>query len=70
MADNKYTFPVVYDEGYVEKYGVEGIPTKFIIDKKGKIQFKSVGFINGQKMIDEMTLENDMLLGDEFYSAK
>jgi len=70
MADNKYTFPVVYDEGYVEKYGVEGIPTKFIIDKNGKLQFKSVGFMNGQKMIDEMTLEIDMLLGNEFYSAK
>jgi thiol-disulfide isomerase/thioredoxin len=70
MADNKYTFPVLYDEGFVEKYGVEGIPTKFIIDKKGKIQFKNVGFLNGQKMMDEMTLEIEMLLGDEFYSMK
>ncbi len=70
MAENKYTFPVVYDEGYVDRYGVEGIPTKFIIDKNGKVQFKSVGFLNGQKMVDEMTLEIDLLLGDEFYSMK
>ncbi len=70
MADNKYTFPVLYDEGFVEKYGVEGIPTKFIIDKKGKIQFKSVGFNDGQKMMDEMTVEIEMLLGDKFYSAR
>jgi hypothetical protein len=70
MADNKYTFPVLYDEGFVEKFGVEGIPTKFIIDKKGMIQFKSIGFDNGPKMIEEMTAEIDILLGDEFYSMK
>lgn len=70
IADNKYTFQVLYDEGFVEKYGVEGIPTKFIIDKKGMIQFKSIGFDNGPKMIEEMTVEIDMLLSDDFYSMK
>jgi thiol-disulfide isomerase/thioredoxin len=70
MADNKYTFPVLYDEGFVEKYGVEGIPTKFIIDKKGMIQFKSIGFDNGPKMVDEMTAEIEILLSDDFYSIK
>lgn len=68
MSDNKYTFTVLYDEGFVEKYGVEGIPTKFLIDKKGKIQFKSVGFIDGQKMMDEMTVQIEILLGEKFYS--
>ncbi len=28
----------------VEKFGVQGIPTKFIIDGNGKIRFQSVGF--------------------------
>jgi len=70
IEENKYTFPVLYDENFVEKYGVEGIPTKFIIDREGKIQFKSVGFSAGQEMIDdEMTLEIDMLLSDDFYST-
>ena len=69
MEENKYTFPVLYDEGFVEKYGVEGIPTKFVIDKKGMIQFKSIGFIGGPKMIDEMTLQIEMLLDDNFYSS-
>jgi len=69
IEENKYTFPVLYDEGFVEKYGVEGIPTKFIIDKKGMIQFKSVGFLGGQKMIEEMTLQIEMLLDDKFYSS-
>ena len=28
----------------VEKFGVQGIPTKFIVDGKGRIRFQSVGF--------------------------
>ena len=68
MADNKYTFPVLYDEGFVEKYGVEGIPTKFVIDKKGMIQFKTIGF-TGEKMVDEMIMQFEMLLDDTFYSS-
>jgi thiol-disulfide isomerase/thioredoxin len=68
IADNKYTFPVLYDEGFVEKYGVEGIPTKFVIDKKGMIQFKSVGYYSDQKMVDEMELWFEILLDDNFYS--
>ena len=68
MAENKYTFPVLYDQGFVEKYEVEGIPTKFVIDKKGMIQFKSIGFLGGEKMIEEMTMQLEMLLDDKFYS--
>ncbi len=69
MKDNKYTFPVIYDVNFVEKYNVEGIPTKFIIDKNGKIQFKDIGFGNGQEMIDKLDLQFEMLLSDEFYSS-
>ncbi|MGC8897707.1 MAG: redoxin domain-containing protein [Bacteroidota bacterium] len=69
VEENKYTFPVLLDENFVEKYGVEGIPTKFVIDRKGKIQFKGVGFSGGQEMMDELTLEIDMLLSDDFYSS-
>lgn len=69
MADNKYTFPVLYDQGFMEKYGVEGIPTKFVIDKKGMIQFRSIGFSSGDKMIQEMTMQLEMLLDDKFYSS-
>jgi thiol-disulfide isomerase/thioredoxin len=67
MADNKYTFPVLFDEDFVTKYGVTGIPTKFIIDKKGMIQVKSIGFDNGPKMVDELTIAIDLMLGAEFY---
>lgn len=63
LADNKYTFPVLYDEGSVEKYGVEGIPTKFMIDQQGIIRFKSVGFDGGEKMLAEIDAQLEMLIG-------
>jgi thiol-disulfide isomerase/thioredoxin len=63
LADNKYTFPVLYDDNSVEKYGVEGIPTKFMIDQKGVIRFKSVGFDGGEKMLAEIDAQLAMLLG-------
>ncbi len=51
IAKNKYPFHVLIDENneVVDKYGVEGIPTKFIIDKNGNIRFKVIGFEGGEK---------------------
>jgi peroxiredoxin len=65
ISENKYTFPVLLDTDVVEKYGVEGIPTKFVIDRNGIIQFKSIGFEGGDKMMVEMDLQFEMLLGDD-----
>ena len=63
IASNKYTFNVLYDEkdddgGYkvVTKYKVDGIPTKFIIGKDGKVKFKSVGGdANADKLMTELS---------------
>ena len=63
IAKNKYTFNVLYDEKVesgdykvITKYKVEGIPTKFIIGKDGKIRFKSVGGgANAEKLLTELT---------------
>jgi thiol-disulfide isomerase/thioredoxin len=52
IADNKYSFHVVLDDKMnngrrgkvVDDYGVDGIPTKFVIDKNGNIRFTKVGF--------------------------
>ena len=53
MAKNKYTFTVLYDEAkskegndfiVIENYKVDGIPTKFVIDRNSNIRFKSVGY--------------------------
>lgn len=65
VADNKYTFSVLYDEGFADKYGVEGIPTKFVIDRKGKFAFKSVGFGGEEEMMQELTGQIDLLLAEQ-----
>ncbi len=53
MKANPYRFNVLLDTKkpndpskfeVIDQYGVEGIPTKFILDGNGKIRFKKVGF--------------------------
>lgn len=46
MEKKKYPFHVLMDnkDEVVSSFGVNGIPTKFILDKEGNIRFKSVGF--------------------------
>ncbi|HVG42566.1 MAG TPA: TlpA disulfide reductase family protein [Chitinophagaceae bacterium] len=58
ITSNKYTFHVLMDndDKVVEQFKVEGIPTKFVIDKSGIIRFKSVGFDGSDdKLIEELT---------------
>lgn len=70
IAKNKYPFTVLYDEAkakegndfvVIEKYGVEGIPTKFVIDRNNNIRFKAVGY-NGSAdgLMQELTAMIDM----------
>jgi thiol-disulfide isomerase/thioredoxin len=53
LATTTYTFNILLDTknkedqskfDVIEKYKVEGIPTKFIVDGNGNIRFKKVGF--------------------------
>lgn len=69
IADNKYVFNVLIDEKgsdgrqskVVGSFGVEGIPTKFIIDKNGHIRFKYVGYSGTpEKLVDEVSNMVDM----------
>ena len=63
IAENNYTFKVLFDtDDIVTKYGVTGIPTKFVIDKEGMMQFKSVGFAGDQKMIADLEAQFEILL--------
>jgi len=41
IAKNKYTFNVLMDDNNstIGAFGINGIPTKFILDKTGQIQF-------------------------------
>ena len=63
IANNKYTFHVLMDNEskVVDQFKVEGIPTKFVIDKNGVIRFKSIGFDGSDdKLITELTAMIDM----------
>ncbi len=64
IVKNNYPFHVLLDteNNVVTKYKVPGIPTKFIIDKNGKIRFKSVGFSGKtDEMVEEIKLMISML---------
>ncbi|HRO71247.1 MAG TPA: TlpA disulfide reductase family protein, partial [Chitinophagaceae bacterium] len=63
IAGNKYSFHVLMDNDnkVVEDFKVEGIPTKFVIDKDGLIRFKSVGFDGSDdKLVKELTAMIEM----------
>lgn len=64
IADNKYTFHVLMDEKdsggkqakVISQFKVDGIPTKFVIDKDGNIRFKYVGYSgSAEAVLDEVT---------------
>ena len=53
ISNNNYNVHVLLDLDHkvVAAYGVEGIPTKFIIDKEGNIRKKSVGFAGSDEAL-------------------
>ncbi len=58
MEKKGYDFHVLMDteDKVVSDFSVSGIPTKFIIDGKGNIRFKSVGFGgNDDALVDELS---------------
>jgi thiol-disulfide isomerase/thioredoxin len=68
IAKNKYPFTVLYDETkkdnpnefvVVGNYKVDGIPTKFVIDKNNVIRFKSVGYGGSA---DKLAVELSMMI--------
>lgn len=57
IDQHNYSVHVLYDPDVkvASAYGVQGIPTKFIIDKKGRIREQSVGFRgNNNALIAEL----------------
>lgn len=66
IASKGYTFNVLMDneDKVITSYGVSGIPTKFILDKTGKIRFKTVGFEGSdQGLADELSIMIETLKG-------
>lgn len=67
MKKNNYPFHVLMDDNdkVVADFKVNGIPTKFIIDKTGNIRFKSVGWNgNDDALVDEITMMVEMASAD------
>lgn len=64
IKSKNYTFNVLMDteDKVITDFGVSGIPTKFILDKNGRIRFKSVGY-NGsaEGLADEIAMMVDIL---------
>jgi peroxiredoxin len=67
ITANKYDFQVLMDneDKVVEQFKVDGIPTKFVIDKNGNIQFKSVGFSREDKLFNELPAMIDLAKGSK-----
>ncbi|MFQ6070211.1 MAG: redoxin domain-containing protein [Candidatus Aminicenantales bacterium] len=64
IAWNNYPFHVLLDSEnkVIEAYKVEGIPTKFIIDPRGRVRFKKVGFAGStEKMVNELSVMIEMV---------
>jgi len=67
VLNNKYSFHVLLDtdDKVVEQFKVEGIPTKFVIDKNGSIRFKSIGFDGSDdKLVQELSAMIDLASGN------
>jgi len=64
IASKNYEFnvPLDLDDRVVSAYGVTGIPTKFIVDKKGNIRFKAIGY-NGspEALAEELSTMIDLV---------
>lgn len=66
IESKKVTFPVLLDDNAITsgKFGVSGIPARFIIDKQGFIQFESEGYGEGES-IDGIDQRFEILLNNE-----
>jgi peroxiredoxin len=63
ILENQYPFRVLLDlkNEVVSAFKVQGIPTKFVIDKKGNIRFTSVGFGgNVEELVNELSMMIEM----------
>lgn len=61
LAKTQYPFHVLMDDKnqVVESFKTTGIPTKYFVDKNGKIRYKSVGFSGNN---EEMAKEIDLII--------
>ncbi|MCU1347004.1 MAG: resA 6 [Acidobacteria bacterium] len=62
MATKKYDFPVLMDDGWINKTGLHSYPTTWFLDPKGRIAFSKTGW--SEKLVDEFTWRIEALKGE------
>jgi thiol-disulfide isomerase/thioredoxin len=66
LEKHGYSMAVAYDTNAAESYKVQGVPTTFIIDRDGVIQFRDLGFGGeGKDYIERLTWRVDELLKEK-----
>lgn len=79
ITDNHYSFNVLMDEKgedgrqskVVSQFKVEGIPTKFVLDKNGNIRFKHIGFEgSAESLKDEVSVMIEIAANPDVAAAK
>jgi thiol-disulfide isomerase/thioredoxin/Tfp pilus assembly protein PilF len=53
MAQKKYTFPVLFDDGFVARSGITAFPTTWFLDREGRRAFVKVGW--SEKLLEEFS---------------
>lgn len=67
LESKEYDFSAAYDDGgqVTQRFNVTGIPTTFILDKKGVIRSTQVGFDSSKDYVGQMSSQIDNLLAEK-----
>ncbi len=63
MEEKSYTFPVLLDDGYVNKAGIQGFPTTWFLNREGQIVFLKRGWT--KELEEEFSWRIEALRGVE-----
>jgi thiol-disulfide isomerase/thioredoxin/Tfp pilus assembly protein PilF len=63
MAEQKYDFAVLLDDGFVRRNTIQSFPTTWFIDRKGRIAYEKVGWT--QKLLEEFSWRVDELRAEK-----
>ena len=58
LKDKQVELPILYNDGTDKDYGLQGVPTVFVIDAKGNIHFEHRGYKPDIKEILSIELED------------
>lgn len=61
MKQKGYTFPVLFDDGYVTRVGIHAFPTTWFLDRQGRKAFEKVGW--SEKLLEEFSWRVEAIRG-------